>query len=552
MLWGVAIVLVVALAGSMGAMVAALELAPPGVGANVRDGSTDVAVTSPIRIVPQGWSSRVDGATLWETPMERDGSRGASREVPLQLQSVREGWQPGSTEVALRPVRGALLPDGEYRLALRGTALEMALPTPRPTPWERELRFTTPPSPRPIPAPDATSLKWEQPLAVRWSTPIDDFQVKATPSAQTRAWVDPADRRLSYVVIESPEDAQAYEVAVTGAQGTNGITLQHPTTYKVIAPTRPKLEGERKLTTELDAPIALRWNVPMERIAYQIDPPVPSRWERDPRDPSVTQLRLQELEQGATYEIKVIEARSRDGAPLEEPRTVTVQTPRRLLLEDVEVGTSGGRASVSAKPVIVFSQPIRDRGAAEAAIGVEPQTPGRFEWLDDSRVRFVPSRPFPYESKVTFTVKPGLNGPRSTSGAYFEREPAVSFATEIDKIIDVDVTKQVMRLISQGRVVHTFPVGTGVPGADTPLGEFNVQYKMPTARFRGTNVTGATYDLADVKWVMSFQGDYTIHGVYWRGGFGSRSSNGCVGLSDANAKTVYDWTPEGTLVKIHY
>ncbi len=86
---------------------------------------------------------------------------------------------------------------------------------------------------------------------------------------------------------------------------------------------------------------------------------------------------------------------------------------------------------------------------------------------------------------------------------------------------------------------------------DTPLGEFNVQYKMPTARFQGTNVSGVRYDIPDVKWVLAFMGDYTIHGSYWRSGFGAPASNGCVSLSDDDAKAVFDWAPEGTRIKIH-
>ena len=109
-----------------------------------------------------------------------------------------------------------------------------------------------------------------------------------------------------------------------------------------------------------------------------------------------------------------------------------------------------------------------------------------------------------------------------------------------------------MTLYEKGQPTRTFKVGTGVPGADTPIGDFEVEYKMPTARFQGTNVNGVRYDIPDVKWVLAFFGDYTIHGVYWRGNFGERGSNGCVGLTDEDAKTVFDWAPEGTRIKIHY
>jgi lipoprotein-anchoring transpeptidase ErfK/SrfK len=51
---------------------------------------------------------------------------------------------------------------------------------------------------------------------------------------------------------------------------------------------------------------------------------------------------------------------------------------------------------------------------------------------------------------------------------------------------------------------------------------------------------------------MPFLGDYTIHGAYWRGRFGTPGSDGCVSLPDADAKVVFDWANEGTPVTIHY
>jgi lipoprotein-anchoring transpeptidase ErfK/SrfK len=73
---------------------------------------------------------------------------------------------------------------------------------------------------------------------------------------------------------------------------------------------------------------------------------------------------------------------------------------------------------------------------------------------------------------------------------------------------------------------------------------------MPVARFRGVNPNGSRYDIPDVHWVMAFFGDYTIHGAYWRTNFGRPGSNGCISLTDANAKHVFDWAPEGTVVQV--
>ena len=108
-----------------------------------------------------------------------------------------------------------------------------------------------------------------------------------------------------------------------------------------------------------------------------------------------------------------------------------------------------------------------------------------------------------------------------------------------------------MGLFEDDTEVQAFPVATGVKGAETPPGSYTVQYKMPMARFRGQNPNGSRYDIPDVHWVLAFFEDYTIHGAYWRSNFGTPGSNGCVSLTDANAKRVFDWSDVGTRVEIH-
>jgi lipoprotein-anchoring transpeptidase ErfK/SrfK len=126
-------------------------------------------------------------------------------------------------------------------------------------------------------------------------------------------------------------------------------------------------------------------------------------------------------------------------------------------------------------------------------------------------------------------------------------------AAAAGRVIDVNISQQVLTLYEGDAPVASFPVATGLAGADTPIGWYRVQYKMPTAHFRGVNsATGTPYDLPNVRWVMAFMGDYTIHGAYWRQGFGARGSNGCVSLSDAHAAVVYNWAPVGTPIHIHY
>ncbi|MDP8923384.1 MAG: L,D-transpeptidase, partial [Chloroflexota bacterium] len=417
----------------------------------------------------------------------------------------------------------------------------------------REVRFATVRSPRALIPAAPVRLKWGEPLSITWDAPIDEVRYDVSPPTAIRGWVDPADRRRSMLAIEEPADGTTYRVTVAGARGANGIEARQPAEMLVAFPPRPRLlDGEEARTLEDGKPLTLRWSTPIDRVKLVAEPPIELAWQVDRRDPSVVEVRLDGPAQGMTYALTVAEAYSREGAPLDEQPTLEVRTPEALTVEELDTGEDGPRATIKARPTLAFSQPIRDRRAAQAAISVEPAIAGRWEWVDDHRVRFIPLRPLPYDTEITFTVKPGRDGARSQAGSYLEEPATLSLVTETDKVIDVDVTRQVMTLIQQGRTVRTLKVATGVPGADTPIGEFEVQYKMPVARFRGVNVNGSTYDIPDVKWVLAFLGDYTIHGAYWRSNFGAPGSNGCVSLTDADAKAVFDWAPEGTRIKVHY
>jgi len=342
---------------------------------------------------------------------------------------------------------------------------------------------------------------------------------------------------------------------VAEARGVNGIPMKQgaPATFVVTAPQRPSVQAaDEPIATEIGKPVTVKWNLPMDRLKVASDPPLTVNWAVDRKDPQLVQLTMEGLAQGETYELTLSDAYSKDGTPIAEPATVTLQTPAKLMVQDYDIGVDPGmRVAAKTKPAIIFEQPIRDRKAAEAAFSVAPNVPGKWEWVDDTRVQFAPLRTLPFDAEVTIKIKPGPGGARATNGAYFENEAILSFVTEADKLIDVSIARQEMILYEKGRAVRTLKVATGVPGADTPIGEFNVQYKMAKARFQGTNVTGARYDIPDVNWVLAFMGDYTIHGSYWRNGYGAPASNGCVSLSDDDAKIVFDWAPDGTRIKIH-
>jgi hypothetical protein len=403
---------------------------------------------------------------------------------------------------------------------------------------------------QPVSPKESSALSWGEPLTIRWNQSIQDFSFQVSPSTEARSSLG-EDGRVAYVYLEPGEDARAYQVTVTDAVSANGTKLQQPAIFNVDVAQRPHLvlDGERARLTD-DDEIRVKWDQPMKAISYQVG----SRegaWQLDERDPSIVWLKPGVLPQGAVAPINITDAVTQNGAPLAAPVTIEVQTPPALVLS-FDPGNYIGRVPTSSKLLFTFNQPLRGGTPPEQWISYSPALSGRYEWLDDQSLRFVPDA-LPEDEVVNVAILGGMKGPRSTAGSYLEDEStALKFVTAPNKTIDVSLSRQTMTLYEGDREVRRLPVATGVRGADTPVGEFRVQYKMPQTRFVGINTVSRTrYDIPDVHWVMAFSGDYTIHGAYWRSNFGAPGSNGCVSLSDANAKIVYDFSPEGTFINIH-
>lgn len=116
--------------------------------------------------------------------------------------------------------------------------------------------------------------------------------------------------------------------------------------------------------------------------------------------------------------------------------------------------------------------------------------------------------------------------------------------------IDINLSSQRAILYENGAVVNSWAVSTGLPGTLTPTGNFKV--------FAHTRIQdmgcyeGAPYCTKDVPWITWFAPNIGFHGTYWHNNFGQRMSHGCVNLPIDLAKYVYDWSPKGLEVSVHY
>ena len=113
--------------------------------------------------------------------------------------------------------------------------------------------------------------------------------------------------------------------------------------------------------------------------------------------------------------------------------------------------------------------------------------------------------------------------------------------------IEVNLSEQRLYAWEGDVLLNSFLVSTGTWAYPTITGTFNIWNKT-----RIQAMSGPGYYLPDVPYVMYFYGDYGIHGTYWHNNFGTPMSHGCVNMTIPDAQWLYNWTPYGTVVKVHY
>ena len=124
--------------------------------------------------------------------------------------------------------------------------------------------------------------------------------------------------------------------------------------------------------------------------------------------------------------------------------------------------------------------------------------------------------------------------------------------TDPDPYTYVGVSKgqaESLTLYSNGQVIYTTAVNTGIPGQDTADGTYPVYARYTTTTMSGTNPDGTTYHDTGIPWVSYFNGGDALHG-FIRSSYGTPQSLGCVEMPYANAAVVFPHTPIGTLVSV--
>ena len=213
--------------------------------------------------------------------------------------------------------------------------------------------------------------------------------------------------------------------------------------------------------------------------------------------------------------------------------------------------TRGEVVGVGHPVVVSFSAPVADKRAAERAIDIKSASAmtGKFEWLDNDVVQWVPDRFWPAHSTVALSV-----GGLSTN---FATGPAVIGVASIsDHTFTVSIDGVDAGPPSERPAPHhrphwgepgVFPASMGSPAYPTPVGTYTVLSKERSVVMDSSSV-GIPVDAPDgYRLTVDYAVRITSRGLFvhsapWAvNSLGYENvSHGCVGLSTEDAEWYFN------------
>ena len=210
------------------------------------------------------------------------------------------------------------------------------------------------------------------------------------------------------------------------------------------------------------------------------------------------------------------------------------------------------------QPVAVqFDENIPDRAAAQDAITIttNPPVDGAFYWVNNREVRWRPEHY--WAPGTTVTVAVDVFGRDLGNGLFGQVNERSEFRIGDALVATADDSIKQVTFERNGQVVMTMPTSMGKDSTPTDNGVYIIgdrfDHLVMDSSTYGVPVNSPQGYRTEVDWAtrMSYSGIF-FHSAPWSVGQQgySNTSHGCLNLSPANAKWVYDNTKRGDIVVV--
>jgi lipoprotein-anchoring transpeptidase ErfK/SrfK len=274
---------------------------------------------------------------------------------------------------------------------------------------------------------------------------------------------------------------------------------------------------------------------------------------------------------GTTYTVTVAATNgSKQGTKTASFTTVTPAKKVTITLQANALTAlkSGGTYGMGQPLIVNFSKAPSDRSAAVKALDVtiDPPVDIRWRWTDANTVMGRPEKYWAKGTKITINAK--LYGVNLGKGAYGSENESASFTIGPAHLAVADSKTKVMKVYVDGALVKSWPCDMGKGGTTkgssgetidfwTRSGPHvlltkEAQHRMTSASYGISNKNDPNFydEVIDLCCRISYSGEFT-HAAPWDHALGRiNSSHGCIHLSTASARWIYDNFRLGDIVDV--
>jgi lipoprotein-anchoring transpeptidase ErfK/SrfK len=117
------------------------------------------------------------------------------------------------------------------------------------------------------------------------------------------------------------------------------------------------------------------------------------------------------------------------------------------------------------------------------------------------------------------------------------------------RFIYANLAEQTLTVYDKCKLVFATLISSG-KNSWTFEGRFAILYKEGYSSITPPEWSTSEYYIQAVPYFMTYSDQFGFHGAYWHDAFGSAASHGCINLSPADAKWLYEWAGIGERVII--
>lgn len=269
------------------------------------------------------------------------------------------------------------------------------------------------------------------------------------------------------------------------------------------------------------------------------------------------------LEPGTLYTV-AMKGTNPEGTASQTTSTFTTQAlSRNEQIYPTLLPDDGSTVGVAMPIIMTFDLPVPDKAKAQKLISITttPATPGAFNWISSHEVHWRPAKYWAPGTKVVVDAPlNGVNLGKSKSGTVmygeYSRHAAFTIGSNVSGQINLKTHQ--MTVYNNGAVVRTIPITGGKPASQTRSGIKVIMAKRDHFTMRaeslGLNQGDSEYYqpvFVDYALQVTHTGEY-LHSAPWsiyaQGRY--NVSHGCVGMSIANSRWLYNYMKVGDPVVV--